>query len=89
MLSPYRSQPNTTNKRTKKASNTYSDNNSHRDPDVKRPQMTSNDHKTIQTFIKSNKRNKSVLKRGSIQENTDFNDQCLVKFQLIMPYNCI
>ena len=43
MLSPDRTQPNTTNKRSKKASNTNIDNNSHRDFDVKRPQMTSKD----------------------------------------------
>ena len=40
MLSPYRNHPNNTNKRTKKASNTKLDNNSHRDPAVKGPQMT-------------------------------------------------
>ena len=40
MLSPYRIQPNNTNKRTKKASKTNLDNNSHRDHDLKRPRMT-------------------------------------------------
>ena len=40
MLSPYRINSNNTNKRTKKASNTNFDNNSHHEPDVKRPQMT-------------------------------------------------
>ena len=40
MLSPYRIQPNITNKRTKKASKTNFDNNSHREHDLKRPQMT-------------------------------------------------
>ena len=43
MLSPYRTQPNITNKRTKKASNTKYDNNPHREHDLKRRQMTSND----------------------------------------------
>ena len=43
MLSPYRNQPNVTNKRTKKASNTKLDNNSHRECDLKTPQKTSND----------------------------------------------
>ena len=45
MLSPYRIQPNNTNKRTKKVSNTDSDNNSHRDHDLKRSRLTSNDLK--------------------------------------------
>ena len=40
MLSPYRINPNNTNKRTKKASNTNFGNNSHHESDVKRPQMT-------------------------------------------------
>ena len=41
MVSPYRINPNNTNKRTKTASNTTFDNNSHHETDVKRPQMTS------------------------------------------------
>ena len=41
MLSPYRIHPNNTNKRVKKCKNTNFDNNSHRDPDLKRPQMIS------------------------------------------------
>ena len=43
MVSPYKIQPNTTNKRPKKVPNTFFDNNSHRDPDVKRPRSTSNE----------------------------------------------
>ena len=43
VLSPYRIQ---SNKRTKKASNTNFNNDSHRETDVKGPQMTSNDLKT-------------------------------------------
>ena len=39
-LSPYRIDPNNTNKRTKKAKKTSFDNNSHNEADVKRPQMT-------------------------------------------------
>ena len=77
MLSPYRTQPNNTNKRTKKVSNTSFDNNSHRDLDVKRPQMTSIDIKTTQTNTKSNKRNKNVLKVGSMQGNIEIKDQFL------------
>ena len=45
MLSLYRFQPNNTNKRTKKTSNTNSNNNLYCNPDLKRPQMTSNDLK--------------------------------------------
>ena len=60
MLSPYRIQPNNTNKQTKKASNTNSDNNSHRDNDFKRPQMTSNDLAKPETNAKSNRRNKNT-----------------------------
>ena len=37
MLSPYRINPNNTNKRTKKASNANFDNNSHHESNVKRP----------------------------------------------------
>ena len=40
MLSPYRIQSNNKNKRTRKASKTNFDNNSHPDSDVKRTQMT-------------------------------------------------
>ena len=40
MLSPYRIHPNNTHKRVKKGKNTNFDNNSHRDPDPKRPQIT-------------------------------------------------
>ena len=43
MLSPYRSQSNNTNKRSEKTSNTIFNNNSYRDPDSKRPQLTGND----------------------------------------------
>ena len=49
MLSPYRINPNNTDKRTKKTSNTNFNNNSPPDSDFKRPQMTSNDLKTTQT----------------------------------------
>ena len=41
MLSPYKINPNNTNKRSKKAKNTNFDNNAHHENDVKRPQMTS------------------------------------------------
>ena len=71
MLSLYRIQPNNTNKRPKKASNAC---NSHRDLDVKRPQMTLNDLKTTQTNTKINEINKNVLKAGSMQENIEINE---------------
>ena len=49
MLSAYRIQSNNTNEPIKKPSNTNFDNNSHRDPDVKRLQMTSKDLKRPQS----------------------------------------
>ena len=75
MLSPYRINPNNTNKRRKKTSNTTFDNDLHADSDVKRPQMTSND--PTQTNTKSNKRNKNILKAGSMQENIEINEHYL------------
>ena len=45
MLSPYGIRPNNTNKQRKKTSNTNSNNDLHRDPDLERSQMTSNDLK--------------------------------------------
>ena len=45
-LSLYRIQPNNTNKRTKKTSNTNFDKNSQHEPDVKRLLLTSFDLKT-------------------------------------------
>ena len=44
----HRINPNNTNKRAKNAENTNFDTNSDRGPDVKRPQMTSNDLKSSQ-----------------------------------------
>ena len=45
MLSPYGIQLNTTNQRSKKVSNTNFDKTTHRDPDSKRPRLTSTDLK--------------------------------------------
>ena len=56
MLSPYRIHSNTIIKRSKKVSITNFDNNSHPDPNAKRPQMTSND--LVKPNTKSNKKNK-------------------------------
>ena len=70
MVSPYRIQSKDTNKRTKNPSNTNFDNNSHRDPDLKRPQSTSNENgKKVKT--------KNKLKGGFVQENVEINDQYL------------
>ena len=55
MLSPYRIQPNNTNKRTTKAKKTNSINYTQPNHDDKRPQMSSNDLKTTET--KSNEKN--------------------------------
>ena len=77
MFSPYRINPNNTNKRTKKTSITNFDNNSHRESDVKRPQMTSNDLK-----MNSNepvKSKKIKLKGGSDSEiNEHYFDEILL-----------
>ena len=75
MLSPHRTNPNNTNKRSKGVKKTNFDENSHHEADVKRPQVTSNNLKTTQT--KSNKKNKKDLKGGSIQENNEINDHYL------------
>ena len=75
MLSPYRIQSNNINKRIKKAKNTNSDNDSQPNHDNKRPQLTANDLKTTQT--KSNKKNKTILKAGSVQQNIEINEHYL------------
>ena len=75
MLSPYRIQSKNINTRIKKVKTTNSDNDSQPNHDNKRLQMTSNDLKTTQT--KSNKKNKNVLKAGSVQQNIEINDHYL------------
>ena len=77
MLSPYRIQSNITNKRTENTSNTNFDNNSHRNPDVKRHQMTSNDPIKPETNTKSNNKNRNIPKAGSMNENIEFSDNDL------------
>ena len=77
MPSPYRIQSNSSNKRTRKSSNGNSNNNSHPDYDIKRPQTTSND---LKTNTKSNKRNKNILKAGSIHENIELKNQYFDEF---------
>ena len=58
----------------KKASNAIFNNDSHREHDVQRPQMTSNGLKTTKSNTKSKKKNKNILKVGSIQEYIEIND---------------
>ena len=70
MLSPYRIHQNNTNKRTKQVKNTNFDNDLHRESDVKRPQMTSNE---------SVKNKKNKLKGGSLQEDVEINEHYLDK----------
>ena len=65
MLSPYRISPNNVKKRPKKAK---IDDIS----DLKRPQMTTNDLNSTQT--KLNKKNKDILKAGSVQKNIEINE---------------
>ena len=72
MLSPYRINSNNTNKRTKKASNTNFENNSHTKHDLKRPQLTSNDLKTTSNEPVENKKNK--VKGGA---NNEINEKYL------------
>ena len=72
MLSPYRISPNNAKKRQKKAK--IDDNG-----ELKRPQSTSNDLKTISNDKKT--RSKNVLKAGSVQEeNIEINEHYLDKF---------
>ena len=82
MLSPYRSNPNNTNKRTKKVKNTNFDNISHHEANVKRPQMTSNDFKGSQSTSNENSKKtktKNNLKGGYIQEKIEINEHYLDK----------
>ena len=76
MLSTFRIYPNNTNKRVKKIKNTNFDNNSHGDPDSKRPQMTSNDLKMTSNETVKNKKNK--LNGGAnIEINEHYLDEIL------------
>ena len=79
MLSPYRIQPNNTDKRGTKTSNTNSNNNLHRDPDINRPQITSNYLKqpqlTSNEIVKSSKNEKkNIVKAGSVHDNVEINE---------------
>ena len=82
MLSPYRIQPNITNKRSKIISNTTLDNNSHRQHDLKRPQMTSNYLKTT-----SNELVKNLKKTfGKVVQILKLTIIFLMKFFRILAY---
>ena len=83
MISPYKIQPNIIKKLSKKVSNTNFDNNSHREHDLERPQLTSNDlvepDTNTESIVKrlSNKRNKSSLKDGSTHKDIEINGEYL------------
>ena len=87
MLSFYEIQSNIANKRAKKVSNEILDNNSHREDDLKRPQVTSNDLSKPQAIVEktSNKRNKIILTAGS--EHEKIKDKCLDEFLHKINYN--
>ena len=80
MLSPYRVHPNNTKERTTKVKYTNFDNNSHREHDLKRPQMTSNDLRKPQSTSNENSKKvktKDNLKGGFVREDVEINDQYL------------
>ena len=76
LLSPYKINPNNFNKRTKKTLKTNFDNNSHCDPDLKRPQMKSNNLKTSSNETVGNKKNK-LKGESKIQINEHYLDEIL------------
>ena len=77
MISPYRINPNNSNKRTKKAKHTNVDENTSPYNDQKKSQMTSNDLKRPQSTSKT--KSKNVLRGGSMQDNIEINEQYLDK----------
>ena len=82
MLSPYRIQPNNTNKRTKNVKNNDFGNNSHDETDVKRPQKTSNDLRRPQSTSNENTKKtktRNNLKGGSVQDFIEINEHYLDK----------
>ena len=74
MLSPYRVYPNNTNKRTKKVKKNIFDNNSHRDNELERPPMTSNDLKMTSNQPVKKKQIKGV---ANIEINEHYLDEIL------------
>ena len=82
MLSPYRIQPNNTNKRTKKVKNNDFVNNSPDETDDKTPQITSNDLKRPQSTSNENTKKtktRNNLKGGLVQDNIEINEHYLDK----------
>ena len=83
MFSPHRFPINNTNKKRQKISNANLDAKSTNEHDHKKPQMTSNDFGNPDTKteskvkLASNKRNKIILKSGSVYQNIKFNDEYL------------
>ena len=79
MLSPYRINPNNTNKRTKKASKGDFDNNSHHESNVKRPQMISNELKKSQSISKPLHEVKPVKSKNKLKggANIEINEHYL------------
>ena len=77
MLSPYRINPNNTNKRTKKAKNTNFDDDSQHEADVERLQMTSNDFK--RSHSTSNENNRKAKTKNNLEggTNIEINEHCL------------
>ena len=76
MLASYRSQQKITSKGTKKAKNDKIDNNSHREHDLERPQMTSKGFKRLQMKI-VRKKTQNNLKGGFVQKNVEINEHFL------------
>ena len=77
MISPYRVQPNNTNKRLKKHTNTNFDNNPPSKHDVKRPPMTPNAIKRPQSISESYLevkpgKSKNRVKGANIEINDDY-----------------
>ena len=64
LFSPYRTNPNNTEKQPKKVKNTDFDDESHHESDVKRPQMTSKDLNRHQMkIVRKRKQKKKQFKR--------------------------
>ena len=76
MLSPHRIHPNNTNKRIKRTSNTNFDNNSHREHDLERPQITSNHLKTTSNEPVKNEKNK-LEGDANLEVNEKYFDEIL------------
>ena len=72
MLSPYGTNPNNTDKRTKSVWNCNFDNDSHDEPNVKRPQMTSIDLKKPQSISESHHEVKPVKSKNRLKGGANF-----------------